>query len=65
MSCDGMVELWLQENKVSRFEGYTGTPKSDRRITIGNGTKRAQKTLKSKRDVRRINGFGQYIERNF
>lgn len=64
MSCDGMVELWLQENKVSRFEGYTGTPKSDRRITIGNGTKR-QKVLTSERDVRRINKFGKYIERNF
>lgn len=64
MSSEAMVALWLQENKVSRFEGYTGTPKLDRRIQIGNGTKR-QRVLKSARDVRRINKFGQYIERNF
>lgn len=56
-----MVALWLQDNEVTKFDGYTGTPKLDRRIVLnGRSNKRERKHNPS-----RLEKFGKFIERNY
>jgi len=56
-----MVNSFIQLNGVKRFDGYTGTPKLDRRIILNAGSNKRER----KHNLNRLEKFGKYIERNY